>query len=220
MPRHAGSSTAVLIPPPISRLSASNVAKDFLPARNWLGSVKRSGRLKRRASRGRSMKAGPPQSTLLKSNRRRLVGAHAAAALRLLILTGAQPREVLNLRWEWVDLERGLLLLPDSKTGRKSIVLNAPAIAVLADFFPVSVPTSYPPKIPISLVPISTGHGVQYRSAPISTVFEFTISSYPCQYRRGRRPWTADNRQIAWPHAGRNHCPIRASRRGSSPLGF
>jgi integrase len=31
-----------------------------------------------------------------------------------------------------VDLQRGLLLLPDSKTGAKSIVLNAPAVAVLA----------------------------------------------------------------------------------------
>jgi integrase len=49
-----------------------------------------------------------------------------------LILTGARLREILNLRREWVDLERGLLLLPDSKTGRKSIVLNAPAMAVLA----------------------------------------------------------------------------------------
>jgi len=65
-------------------------------------------------------------------NRRTLVGLHAAAALRLLILTGARLREILNLRWEWVDLERGLLLLPDSKTGRKCIVLNAPAMAVLA----------------------------------------------------------------------------------------
>jgi len=37
------------------------------------------------------------------------------------------------LRWEWVDLERGLLLLPDSKTGKKSIVLNAPAMKVLAE---------------------------------------------------------------------------------------
>ena len=65
-------------------------------------------------------------------NRRTLIEPHAAAALRLLVLTGARLREILNLRWEWVDLERGLLLLPDSKTGRKCIVLNAPAMAVLA----------------------------------------------------------------------------------------
>jgi hypothetical protein len=37
------------------------------------------------------------------------------------------------LRWEDVDLERGLLALPDSKTGKKAIVLNAPAMTVLPD---------------------------------------------------------------------------------------
>jgi integrase len=36
------------------------------------------------------------------------------------------------LKWEYVDMERGLLFLPDSKTGRKTIVLNAPALAVLS----------------------------------------------------------------------------------------
>ena len=57
--------------------------------------------------------------------------AYTAAAFRLLILTGARLREILNLRWDFVDFQRGLLLLPDSKTGRKAIVLNAPALAVL-----------------------------------------------------------------------------------------
>lgn len=55
----------------------------------------------------------------------------AGAALRLLILTGARLSEVLGLRWDMVDVERGLLLLPRSKTGRKTIVLNAPALAIL-----------------------------------------------------------------------------------------
>jgi integrase len=74
----------------------------------------------------------PTAKHVTKDNRRTLIGPHAAAALRLLILTGARLREILNLRWEWVDFERGLLLLPDSKTGRKTIVLNAPAMVVLA----------------------------------------------------------------------------------------
>jgi integrase len=62
-----------------------------------------------------------------------LEGRHGSgiAALRLLLFTGARLREILNLRWESVDLERGMLFLPDSKTGRKTIVLSAPAIAVL-----------------------------------------------------------------------------------------
>jgi integrase len=66
-------------------------------------------------------------------NRRTVIGPHAAAALRLLLLTGARLREILHLRWEHVDFERGLLLLPDSKTGKKAIVLNAPALDVLAN---------------------------------------------------------------------------------------
>jgi integrase len=65
-------------------------------------------------------------------NRRTAISQHAAGAIRLLILTGARLGEILNLRWEHVDLERGLLSLPDSKTGKKAIVLNAPAMAVLA----------------------------------------------------------------------------------------
>lgn len=66
-------------------------------------------------------------------NRRTILSPHATAVIRLLILTGARLREILDLRWEHIDFERGLLLLTDSKTGRKTIVLNAPALAVLAE---------------------------------------------------------------------------------------
>jgi integrase len=65
------------------------------------------------------------------ANRRTVIDPFAVAAIRLLILTGARLREILKLEWQHVDLERGLLLLPDSKTGAKSIILNAPALAVL-----------------------------------------------------------------------------------------
>lgn len=53
------------------------------------------------------------------------------AALRLLILTGARLNEVLTLQWSFVDLQRGLLFLPDSKTGQKTIRLSAAAIDIL-----------------------------------------------------------------------------------------
>lgn len=68
-----------------------------------------------------------------KKNQRAVISPHAAAALRLLILTGARLREILHLKWSEVDLQRGLLLLADSKTGKKAIVLNAPALLVLAE---------------------------------------------------------------------------------------
>lgn len=51
---------------------------------------------------------------------------------RLLILTGARLSEILKLKWEHVDLERGVLRLPDSKTGAKMVPLGAPAMSVLA----------------------------------------------------------------------------------------
>ncbi len=57
---------------------------------------------------------------------------YAAAAIRLLALIGARKSEVLSLRWDWVDFEGARLNLPDSKTGKKAIPLNAPALAVLA----------------------------------------------------------------------------------------
>ncbi len=56
---------------------------------------------------------------------------YVVAAIRLLILTGARLSEITTLRWEYVDLDRGLLLLPDSKTGKKAIVLNAAAREIL-----------------------------------------------------------------------------------------
>jgi integrase len=41
----------------------------------------------------------------------------SAAALALLILTGARKQEVLRARWEFVDLDRAMLTLPLSKSG-------------------------------------------------------------------------------------------------------
>jgi integrase len=64
-------------------------------------------------------------------NRVATIDQFAAAALRLLLFTGARFREILHLQWDHVDFDRGLLLLPDSKTGKKTIVLNAPALSVL-----------------------------------------------------------------------------------------
>ncbi|UTW51901.1 tyrosine-type recombinase/integrase [bacterium SCSIO 12827] len=58
---------------------------------------------------------------------------HVSGAIRLLILTGARLREILHLEWAHVDLQRGVLLLPDSKTGKKTIVLNGPAMTILSE---------------------------------------------------------------------------------------
>lgn len=64
-------------------------------------------------------------------NRRVKLDPHAAGAIRLLLLTGARLREILNLEWRHVDLDRGVLRLPDSKTGAKVVPLGGAALAVL-----------------------------------------------------------------------------------------
>src|SRR5262249_40885663 len=57
---------------------------------------------------------------------------YAAAAIKLLVFTGARLGEILGLEWDWVDLERGEARLPDSKTGAKTLHLPPPALEVLA----------------------------------------------------------------------------------------
>jgi integrase len=65
-------------------------------------------------------------------SQRTKIEADTAAALRLLVFTGARLREILHLRWEDVDVQRGALFLKHSKSGKKTIQLNAAAARVLA----------------------------------------------------------------------------------------
>lgn len=65
-------------------------------------------------------------------NRRRQPDPLASAAVRLLLFTGCRLREILHAKWDHFDHERGMLFLPDSKTGRKPVVLNQPALDVLS----------------------------------------------------------------------------------------
>jgi integrase len=55
----------------------------------------------------------------------------AVTAIKLLLLTGTRVSEILSLRWRDVDLAGAALHLPDSKTGRKTILLNLPAVDIL-----------------------------------------------------------------------------------------
>lgn len=55
----------------------------------------------------------------------------AVAAIRLLLLTGCRLGEILELQWPHIDFDRRLLLLPDSKTGAKTVYLSEAALQVL-----------------------------------------------------------------------------------------
>ncbi|MCC6245723.1 MAG: site-specific integrase [Gemmatimonadaceae bacterium] len=53
------------------------------------------------------------------------------AALRFLTLSGWREQEALTLRWDAVDLERGVAVLADTKSGRSERPLGTPALDVL-----------------------------------------------------------------------------------------
>jgi integrase len=62
----------------------------------------------------------------------------AVSCIRLLLFTGARLNEILSLRWTWIDWERCIARLPDSKTGRRTLALTDPAIQLLHRIRPLS----------------------------------------------------------------------------------
>ena len=58
--------------------------------------------------------------------------AHAAVAIRLLLLTGCRKSEVLKLRWDDVDVAAREMRLRDAKTGPRTVQLSPAAAAALA----------------------------------------------------------------------------------------
>ena len=68
----------------------------------------------------------------------------AIAIIRLWILTGARRNEIAGLRWGEVDLDQGLLVLADSKSGRSTRPLGLPALTLLRSLQPeVLDPTGF-----------------------------------------------------------------------------
>ena len=59
--------------------------------------------------------------------------ARAAAALRLLMLTGCRLSEILTLRWDDIDWKMGEIRLRDAKTGARMVVLTPAALRVLME---------------------------------------------------------------------------------------
>jgi len=61
------------------------------------------------------------------------VSRPAAAAIRLLVLTGCRRNEVLELRWDDIDRTAGEVQLRDGKTGTRLVPLTPAAAGVLED---------------------------------------------------------------------------------------
>lgn len=55
----------------------------------------------------------------------------AVACIKLLLFTWAHVSEILSLKWEYIDWQRGIARLTDSKTGRRNLAVTTPAIELL-----------------------------------------------------------------------------------------
>ncbi len=88
--------------------------------------------------------------------RRTAINSMALAAIRLLLFTGARLSEILELRWEHVDLEAGTIALPARKgDGRRGHPVSSGALEVLRDLprnrkSPFVLPRDRDPKRHIS----------------------------------------------------------------------
>ena len=63
---------------------------------------------------------------------KRLASRHAAAAVRLLVLTGCRRNEIMGLAWDDLDFEAGEMRLADSKAGPRIVPMPPAAAEVLA----------------------------------------------------------------------------------------
>ncbi len=134
---------------------------------------------------------------------------YVPAAVKLLLFTGARLSEVLGLRWDYVDFERGEARLPDSKTGAKTLHLPPPALAVLATL----------PRLagnPYVIVGGVEGAALVNLEKPWRAIHCWVTGRAParlaprvCQCRRRQRWKLAHNRQAPWPCTGCDHSKIR-----------
>ena len=134
------------------------------------------------------------------------VSARAAAAIRLLMLTGCRRNEILSLRWEDVDLDAGELHLSDSKTGARAVPLSPSAAKFLAEL----------PRVPRHSLGVSgqeTGGAYAQYQWPVGNRSgagrdrECTAprpAAFVCFQGSGARRELADDREIAGTQTDRN----------------
>lgn len=73
---------------------------------------------------GDALRAAEAESVEMKS---------ATRAIRLLIFTGCRRNEILEMKHDWIDAAQSKVDFPDSKTGKKSVFLNPPALEILSE---------------------------------------------------------------------------------------
>lgn len=116
---------------------AFNLAIDW----GWRTSVNPCVGVKKYKTRQRELILTPAQlvsldTTLTNLVDRGLILPQFGDLFRLLAVTGCRLNEIMSSRRDWVDVERRLLLLPDSKVGQRRINLPPQALDIIAAMSP------------------------------------------------------------------------------------
>lgn len=112
----------------LSSMLSFAVSRGLLAANPAMGTKKFRARARERFLTGSELSR---LGAVLSKAEREGVNPTAVNAIRLLLLSGCRKNEILSLEWDWVDFDRSVLRLPDSKTGAKVVALGAPAFALL-----------------------------------------------------------------------------------------
>jgi len=112
----------------LSAMLSFAVSRGLLAANPAMGVKKFRARARERFLTGSELSR---LGVVLAKAEREGVNPTALNAIRLLLLTGCRKNEILSLEWDWVDFDRSVLRLPDSKTGAKVVALGEPAFALL-----------------------------------------------------------------------------------------
>jgi integrase len=93
-----------------------------------------TGRVKRFREKGRDRWLRREELERLIEATDQEAGPYVRAAVRLLLMTGLRKNELLSARWTNVDLERGEILLPETKSGAaQTRLLPSPAVQILRE---------------------------------------------------------------------------------------
>ena len=158
----------------------------------------------------------PTAKHIPKRDRQTVIWPFAGAAIRLLLFTGCRLREILDLRWTEVDFERGMLHLPDSKTGKKTSS-STPRLSPSSPPCPASASLSSSANpVPSSLGPETTVGPCDAARGPCGAS-PSRPSPCLCQRRRRGLIRPANRRQALGTQVDRVNSKIRAFRRRSSP---
>ena len=103
----------------------------------------------------------------------------AIACYRLLLFTGARLNEILTLQWDWIDWQRGIARLPNSRPALRTCIFLRGQFVCLSDYLGRRAAHLCCPAIQRTTFVVSRNHGSAFGWPPGCPIYEFMIFVMP-----------------------------------------